>query len=268
MKVKLLRKLLLIFIVIASAALLFFEYYPLKYSESDVLNGIIKIIITRAVGCLVFVPLSIYLRYNIFGITRNKLCKVLLCTLVPLAVVVNNLPIIGLISGNAYITEPKWYIPIFALEALMIGLFEEFAFRGVLFPYVLETRRFSSKSIFWATVISSAAFGAVHLFNLLAGGGIGGVILQVGYSFLIGGMCAIVLLYTRCIWLCVALHAIYDFCGYLVPTLGAGIIWDTVTVAITAILGVLAFIFMLIWLLKITPERVNELYEKNEEASE
>jgi hypothetical protein len=95
------------------------------------------------------------------------------------------------------------------------------------------------------------------------GGGIGGVLLQVGYSFLIGGMCAIVLLYTRCIWLCVALHAIYDFGGFMIPTLGTGVIWDPITVVITTILGVFALVFMLFWLKKITPAQVEEIYSKN-----
>ncbi len=246
--------------LLASVALLVLEFFPITYSDDPTLNSLYKVIATRAVGSLVFVPLSLYMGYNIFGLTRNRRLSVLLCTLVPLAVVVNNLPIIGLVTGRAYLTKPVNYVIVFALETFMIGLFEEFAFRGVLLPYVLEKRRSTKKSIFFATVISSAAFGAIHLFNLFAGAGIDGVILQVGYSFLIGGMCAIVLLYTRCIWICVILHAVYDFCGYLIPTLGDGIIWDPITVALTATLGVFALIFMMIWLLKIEPERVNELY--------
>lgn len=257
------KKFIMIFLLIPSLALVVLETFPIVYSSNAVLDPIIKVIVTRAVGCLVFVPLSVYMQYNIFGLTKNNRIKVLLCTIIPLLVVVNNLPIIGLLSGNAYLTEPKSFIFVFAIEAVMIGMFEEFAFRGVLFPYILENRRSSSKEIFLATVLSSAAFGAVHLLNLFAGAGIGGVILQVGYSFLIGGMCAIVLLYTRCIWICVALHAIYDFCGYLVPTLGDGIIWDPITVTITAILAVFSIVFMIIWLLKITPSRVDELYKNN-----
>lgn len=271
MKIKLKSRYFFFLLLIPSAALVLLESFPLTYSDDKILNGIFQVIVTRAVGSLVFIPLSIYMGYNIFGITSKSRLKVLLCTLVPLAVVVNNLPIIGILSGAAYIVQPYWYIPVFAVEALMIGLFEEFAFRGVLFPYILENRRSTAKSIFWATVLSSAAFGAVHLFNLFAGGGFVAVILQVGYSFLIGGMCAIVLLYTRCIWICVALHAIYDFCGFLIPTLGAGKIWDTATVIITAVLGVFALIFMIIWLSKITPERVAELYQHstaNTRASE
>ncbi len=267
MKIKTSRNAFLGFIFIAAVALIIFEYFPPRFTDDYVLNEIIKVIITRSIGALIFIPLAVNLGYNIFGLTKRKRCAVLLCTLVPFAVVVNNLPIIGLLTGNAYIVKPMWYIALYACESFMIGLFEEFAFRGVLLPYVLEKRRYSARSIVWATIVSSAAFGAVHIFNLFAGGGIVGVILQIGYSFLIGGMCAIVLLYTRCIWLCVALHSIYDFCGYLVPKLGAGIIWDTATVIITAVLGVLAFMFMLAWLFKITPGRVNELYTKNGEAS-
>ena len=250
-------------IAVPSIALVILETSGIQYSPDPTLNTLYRVIATRFVGCLVFIPLAIYMKYNVFGLVKENRAKVLLCTLVPLAVVVNNFPIIGVISGNAYVTAPDWYIAIFALEALMIGLFEEFAFRGVLLPFVLENRATSRKSIFWATVISSAAFGGIHIFNLFAGAGIGGVLLQVCYSFLIGGMCAIVLLYTGCIWICVLLHAIYDFCGYLIPTLGEGIIWDPATVAITTVLGVFALVFMLIWLSRITPEKVQRFYSKN-----
>lgn len=257
------KALFALLLLIPSVALVALELFPIGSFEDQVMNQMVQIILTRTMGSLVFIPLCLYMGYNVFGLTKTNRSKVLLCTLVPLAVVVNNFPIIGVVSGAAFVTKPYWYIPIFALESLMIGLFEEFAFRGVLFPYILENRRNSSRSIFKATVISSAAFGAVHLFNLLSGGGVGGVILQVGYSFLIGGMCAIVLLYTRCIWLCIALHAIYDFCGFLIPTLGEGVIWDPTTVTVTAVLGVFALVFMVLWLKRITPQQVEEIYAKN-----
>ncbi len=261
------RRLFGAFLLIPSAILLLLEIKPIELFEDLVINQMVQIILTRTMGSLVFVPLCIYMGYNVLGLTKTNRRKNLLKTLVPLAVVVNNFPIIGVLTGAAYVTKPHWYIVVFALESFMIGLFEEFAFRGVLFPYILENRRKSSSSIFKATVISSAAFGAVHLFNLLSGGSVGGVLLQVGYSFLIGGMCAIVLLYTRCIWICVALHAIYDFCGFMIPTLGTGIIWDPLTVTITAVLGVFALIFMVLWLKKITPEQVEEIYTKNKKRT-
>lgn len=253
-------------LVIPSAILVLLETVRFTYSEDPVLNNMIQVILTRFVGCFVFVPLAIYMGYNILSLTKENRGKALLYTIVPLLVVINNFPIIGVISGNAFVTAPDWYIAVFALESLMIGLFEEFAFRGVLLPFILENHVSSRKSIFCATVVSSAAFGGIHIFNLFAGAGVGGVLLQVGYSFLIGGMCSIVLLHTRCIWICVLLHSIYDFCGFLIPTLGEGIIWDPATVAITSVLGAFALVFMIAWLLRITPEAVKRIYPEIKES--
>lgn len=237
--------------------LLVLEIAPITYSEDATLNGMIDIILTRLVGCLAFLPL---VNKRFWGLVKKNRMRTLLFTLVPFCVVVNNFPFIGLISGNATLDSPPRYILIFALQALSIGLFEEFAFRGAIFPVILEKRRGSAKQIFIATVLSSALFGGVHLLNLFAGGSLPSVLLQVGYSFLIGGMCAIVLLHTRCIWICVFLHAVFDFGGLIVPTLGAGKIWDVATVTITAVIGVAALVFMLVWLSRVTPDLVDELY--------
>ena len=136
------KRLFMLYLLIPSIALVVLESYPFVYSDNEILNTLYKVIATRTVGCLVFIPLSIYMGYNIFGITKRNRAKTLAFVLIPLAVVVNNLPIIGLLSGAAYVTEPKWFIAVFALESLMIGMFEEFAFRGVLFAYVLENKHF------------------------------------------------------------------------------------------------------------------------------
>ena len=126
----------------------------------------------------------------------------------------------------------------------------------------MEKTGTSRKGIFLATIYSGAVFGLMHLINLFEGAGIGSVILQIGYSFLIGAMCSVVLVKTRNIWLCVALHAIYDFCGFLVPELGQGIIWDMVTVIITAILAVATFVYMLYVFFKTDLSAADGIYTK------
>ena len=142
------------------------------------------------------------------------------------------------------------------------------AFRGVFYLLILSTRRDSTKKIFFVTLASSAVFGAVHLFNLFAGAGVGATILQVGYSFLIGGMCSIALLVTGSIWAPILLHALYDFGGYLIPTLGEGIVWDAATVAVTAVLGTAVAVWMTVLLLHVTPQTAGRLFppETGEEA--
>ena len=179
----------------------------------------------------------------------------------PLLVVVNNMPILSMIWGDAYVVHsaPVYWVW-FSLECLAIGLFEELAFRGVIFLMFAEKRHATRKGLFWSLILTSAVFGAVHLANVLMGAGIGGVILQIGYSFLIGAMCSVVLLKTRNIWLCVLLHAIYDFSGTLMPTLGAGTWWDTPTVIFTAVLAVATTAYLVWQFFVLDLNRVEEIY--------
>ena len=81
-------------------------------------------------------------------------------------------------------------------------------------------------------------------------------------------MLSIVLLKTGSIWLCIAIHAVYDFCGYLVPTLGGGEIWDAATVTITAILGVAVLVFMLYTLHGVSVDEAERLFSKKEKKND
>ena len=87
------KKLFMRYLLVPSTILVLLESYPFVYSDNEILNTLYKVIATRTVGCLVFVPLSIYMGYNIFGITNKDRAKTLAWVLIPLAVVINNLPI-------------------------------------------------------------------------------------------------------------------------------------------------------------------------------
>lgn len=240
------------------AALVWLEFFPPQLAADETVNSLLLGVITRALGGGLFIALTARLGWRIWGLPVSL--RVFAAVIPAFAVVINNFPIIGLARGAAYVTAPTWEVSLFALSCLLIGVFEEFAFRGVFYMLLLSTRRDSVKKIFWVTVASSAAFGAVHLFNLLAGAGTGPTLLQVGYSFLIGGMCSIVLIVTGSIWIPVILHALFDFGGYLIPTLGDGIVWDAATVAVTAVLGVAAAVYMTVLLLRVKPQSLDRLF--------
>lgn len=230
--------------VVLALLLVIYELLPFSLSDDELTARLVDIAVTRLLGGLIFLLIVLRVRYRIFGSYEKKcLIGALLC-FPALLVVVNNLPIIGLLSGDAYIVRYD-LIPLFALESFAIGFYEEFAFRGFVFPYVMEKKGTSRKGIFVSILISGAVFALMHLINLFEGAGFGSVVLQIGYSFLIGAMCSVVLVKSRNIWICVALHSIYDFCGFLVPELGKGVIWDPVTVTVTVILAVATFIYML-----------------------
>lgn len=235
-------------------------------SDDDYRPAILNTLVMDALGSVVFVCMTIYMGYRVWGLKKPWM-RSLLFGLPALAVAVNNAPIIGLATGNAYITDPVGGVLIMLAYCLAIGTFEEFAFRGLFFMMILEDRRKSTKQIFWTTAISSAVFGLVHLVNLAVGAGPGATLLQVGYSFLIGGMCAIVLLKTGSIWYCVLLHTVYDIGGTILYV-GGGVRWDAVTVAITAVLGVAVAVFMTVALTRIKPEDIAFLFPEKQKKQE
>ncbi len=255
------RKVCLVIILLAAPLLVWLELGKPTLTEDPVLAPMLNMAITRAVGAVVFFSLLLSEGYRVLGPGARPIWRSLVFILPPLAVVINNMPILSLLSGDAYLvhTAPLYWV-VFALECLAIGLFEEAAFRGVILLMFAEKRCRTRRGLFISIMLTSAVFGLVHLANLAVGAGIGAVLRQIGYSFLIGAMCSVVLFKTRSIWLCVLLHALFDFCGSLVPTLGAGRFWDTPTIVITVLLAVATTAYMVWQFFRLELSSVGEIY--------
>ena len=255
------RKDCLAIIFLSVPVLLWLEIGKPTLSDDPVLAPLMSMTLTRLIGAVVFLALLLHDGYRVLHPLQKPFWRGLLFTLPPFLVVVNNMPILSMIWGDAYLVHSApAYLLWFAAECLAIGLFEELAFRGVIFLMFAEKRCATRKGLFWSLILTSAVFGGVHLVNVLMGAGIGPTILQIGYSFLIGAMCSVVLLKTRNIWICVALHAVYDFCGTLMPTLGDGTWWDTPTVIFTAVLAVATAVYLVWQFFRLDLDRVGEIY--------
>lgn len=233
------------------------------FSKDAVTQELIRSLLSHVLGSVVFAALLLFIGNCLWAAPRLWHLAIFLPALL---IAINNFPIIGLASGAA--TLERWeLIPVLLLDCLLIGVFEEFAFRGTLFLGLLQKHRRSRMQIIRVTVISSALFGLVHFANLLEGAGIGPTLLQVGYSFLIGGMCSIVLLRTGNLFYCVLIHGIYDFGGRLL-LLGGGEQWDPVTVTVTVILSLLVAAWMLWMLRRTTPADADRFFVKRKEKNE
>jgi membrane protease YdiL (CAAX protease family) len=132
----------------------------------------------------------------------------------------------------------------------------------VVFLGILKKKPQSKLWAFISIALSSVVFGLVHLLNLLESSP-AAVLMQIGYSALIGAMCAVVLMKTANIWLCVLLHALFDFCGAIVPTLGQGRIWDPFTVILTVVVAVLVTVYFVFAFVKIKNDECDRIYLKN-----
>lgn len=212
-------------------------------------KSLLDMTLTRGLGGAVFLLLVWYLGYKVLNPVRAPFGKSLLFCIPAFAVVINNLHIYSLAVGSERVSSDVGMIALLALECFCVALFEEMAFRGVVFLGILERKRERTLDIVIAILLSSAIFGLIHTVNLFSSSPFA-VIQQIGYSFLIGAMCSVVLVKTANIWLCVALHGIFNFGGALVPTLGEGFLWDAPTVIITVIIALATTVYMTVSLIR------------------
>lgn len=238
-------------------SLLLMAFVMLIKTEDKTFNSLLSMLITRSALAVSFFFLTKYLALNLFSLKLKNVALTLPCLLV----VTNNLPFIAIIRGAATVTASSGRIFFFAASCIAVAAYEELAFRGVLFLSICKVRR-SKRGIFFSVVTSSALFGLFHLLNIIDGAGVGAVLMQIGYSFLIGGMCATVLIASKSILPCIILHAIFNFCGGLVPTLGTGYeaVWDIATIAITVILAVICAVILISYLIRRGDENINSFY--------
>ncbi|PWM70343.1 MAG: hypothetical protein DBX59_10840 [Bacillota bacterium] len=257
-------------IVIAMLLVVGFASFPVRetmrmlsveYTQTN------KYIFTAAMRAA-FCGVAVYLMYayqfkRVLTWKARRLYLVLPCLLV----VANNFPIVALASGAAQITADGGTIALYLVQTFFIAAFEELAFRGVVFPLCWLKLKKRKYSVLWSAALSSALFGAVHLVNLVGGAGFVPVLLQIGYSFLLGGMCAVALAVTGSMLVPILLHFIFNAGGLLVGELGSGSIVNFPTVFITVVLAVAVFTLMLYLALKTKNERMEELFGAREDET-
>lgn len=249
-----------------AVAVIAIEALGIKFVADERLNDLIYGTITRFLGAGICLLMMSFCSFLYLLSPKQRISPLSLALIIPCwLVVINNFPFIPVISGNAAITSPWSYVLLYALQCLSVGLFEECAFRGCVFMLMLEGKHKTKKEVFFSIIYSSLIFGAIHIVNLLAGSGIVPVIQQLGYSFLIGAMCAMALIITKNLWVSILLHACFNFAGGVIPTLGGGHIWDAPTIIITAVLAVIVTVYMFILFLRLDMSHVYKLLKINNE---
>jgi len=119
------------------------------------------------------------------------------------------------------------------ITVLLIGLFEEYLSRGVLFTLFLTDLNGRSHGLLRATVFSSLLFSLSHLINL-SHQGFGVTLLQLGFAFAFGFLlCGVYYKTGSLIWP-ILIHAMNDFIGFNThPTtslqLSSTVVWVQLT---------------------------------------
>lgn len=97
---------------------------------------------------------------------------------------------------------------LFLVLACLIGFVEEVFFRGLILQALAPT------GLWWAAILSSIAFGAMHSLNLLFGADLIATLLQAAYATAMGFGFAAVTLRTGVLWPLIVIHALIDLAGF------------------------------------------------------
>ena len=253
------EKLQMILFVVLLVAMIGLEFIVNRYFVLTLEAIMIKNSIMRLIGGIFFIWILVQAGYgSLFKFTRPV--KAILIMLPALLISGNNFPIIAYFDSRAILLEPVQSVYIFILECISIGFFEEIIFRGMILLLIMQRLPKTKKGVFQAIVISSIVFGLVHSLNLFAGASISSVLLQIGYSFLMGMMWSVLFLATKNIWFTMILHASYNFFGLVLFQLGSvSGRYDVVTLWTTILLAVLVAIYSSILFMRL---KVTYLYNE------
>lgn len=250
----------IVYLLVAGLVMIPYDWLGAIFTENETVREFLGVGILRLLSFAVLAALAFHMAIRNVFLPRRGEWKALLFAVPALVIAVNNLPVVALASGTATVTASAGIVAAFALNCVGVALFEETAFRGIIFPFILGKTGTGVKGRFIAVVASGAAFGLLHLINLF-GGFSGAVFLQVGYSFLIGCMLAVVMFRGAGVLVCAFIHAVYNFCGFLVPKLGEGTfrdIWCAEEIVLTAVVAVAVAVFYVLLLRKCSSVRAEE----------
>ena len=146
---------------------------------------------------------------------------------------------------------PLGRILTFLLSMMMVGVAEEFVFRGVIAQTLLEHDGTSRGGIWKACIVSGLLFGAGHLTNIL-GSEPFGVLMQCLFAAALGVLFAAIYFRTGNLWVTVFLHGMMDISSMLI-----GGLYGTTTLAesvsgynITMLYSVVLYLVPLAFLLR------------------
>ena len=225
-------KLILVIILFAAALSVIAIFEFTEIMPSDYTGGIISRLFAAA--CFIAIAAILHgvkLRVNPYEGAKDRKLRALLIAAM-FVVCVNNAPLIGLLSGNVVITASADRIFLYLFYCFSVALFEEVLFRCVLLETFFVIAGDNIRNKFLALFISALIFSLSHFdgFNF-------NVMIQMGYTFLLGvGWGYIAMKEGHILW-GIAMHFLYN-AGGMAAQIAEGNRWDTATVIITALLSV------------------------------
>ena len=254
---------LIVFLVLAALSTIILDLPQVVLVADEVKNVLLKEFLSRLILASFVIYLVIYGKFAKLKPDFSNLGKNLLWMIPCFLVAFANFPFSALISGSAVI-ERADLIPLLVINCILIAILEDFFFQGIVRTVVEDYFKNTKNRVFLTILTVSTIFALSHLLNLLSGASIASTLLQVGYTFLMGGLFSTIMTKTKDIWLIVVIHTIFDIGGTLVNKLGSGIFQDKLFWIFTVVFGVLAGLYIL-FNIYVLNKKDNESLEPKEE---
>lgn len=252
-----------VLIFLLCAVMIAFEMIPylkaIPFTSDEAYNQLISLILPLIAG-----GVAVWLISQEFGLQLFKKPQNLWVLLPAFIIALDNLPWLAYFAGKLSLkhTQPM-HFTLFGLYCMLVGFFEEVLFRGVFLSLIAGVFERSHKGLIQTYLVSSVAFGAIHILNIFTSGG--GAVLQAGYSILTGGLFGFVMLKTKNVLFPALIHGVYNFCGQLFarsPGLGNGSFPDVPSGIMMAVIGLIIGVFVLYKVLKYPENERIELYSR------
>ena len=251
------------FIFTLCLVMIAFEFVPqlkqLPFTSDVAYNRLLSLIIPLLAGVL-----AVYMIAAEFGLKLFKKPQHLWVLLPGMVIALDNFPWLAFTQGKMQLIHTNsWHFGLFFAYCILVGVFEEILFRGIFFAVLAEVFGRMRKFFFLVYLLSSVAFGAIHLLNVFTAGP--AAFLQAGYSILTGGLVAFIFITTKTILFPALIHAVYNFCGLLFtqnPGLGAGSVIDLPTAIMMAVISLFVGVFVLYCGWKYPDDEREQLYNR------
>lgn len=116
------------------------------------------------------------------------------------------------INWSNYFEVSAWVVFVFFLKTLSVGFYEEFVFRGLAFPLMIQGFKESKNAIVMSAILSSLIFGLAHYINLFEEpDNFVGITNQVFFATAIGVFFCGIMVRTENIIVPVVLHMLVNF---------------------------------------------------------
>jgi len=201
----------------------------------DIDSNITFFVAFLIVGVLEIVHIIKNKKYKTYGFKKSSFKKVNILYILPLFII----SLIPLLAGvNPELTSYRFIYLIFYMA--LVAFVEEVLYRGIIFNNLKQ------KSIKYAVIISAIMFGISHLITMTGGKSLIDVLNQVILAIIIGLILALIMNYTKNIYICIGYHFLNNLIVSIFDSFG---IYD-VHISYVLLMALILYLLFLIKKLK------------------